>query len=192
MKTNRIPIALLIAAAYLSPSFALKADAPRHDVEIREGGRKTDGPRMEPGFFQQLYPAELVMRHADAIGLSDDQRAAIKIAMPRPGKGVDRERQIVEARQLEQMLKSDKVDEAQALAQLDKLLKLEDGFKRRQLHALIKIKNILTRDQRLKLDDLRRKGAGRGKDEGPRVGLHEGGSQTNEEPKIAPLGAVPR
>ncbi len=73
----------------------------------------------------------MVLRHADAIGLSADQKAAIQSALPKIGKGADSERQSAEARKLEQLLKNDRVDETQALAQLDRLLDVEDSFKHR-------------------------------------------------------------
>ena len=166
---------LTIAALIFSCTNAIAQDGHREN-EHREREHGNDGPKMEPAFFQQLYPAELVLRHADAIGLRADQKAAIQSALPKIGKGADRERQSAEARKLEQLLKNDRVDETLAMAQLDTLLDVEDSFKRRQLQALIKIKNILTPEQRGKLDELRRQHSGQPKDGEPRSGLPKGDS----------------
>lgn len=131
-------------------------------------------PVGEPaGFFQQLYPPELVMRNADAIGLKPDQIEAIKKAMPLSSNEA-REQQRADAKRLEQLLKNDRVDMTQALAQLDKLLQMENDFKRKQLEALIQVKNLLTPEQRSKLDSIKRGVSSPRSGEEPRFGPREG------------------
>lgn len=170
-------------AALIFPSTVALAQDGYREAEHREREHGTDGPKMEPAFFQQLYPAELVLRHAEAIGLKANQKSAIQSALPRIGKGADRERQRMEARKLEQLLRNDRVDETQAMAQLDTLLEVEDNFKRRQLQALIKVKNILTPEQRGKLDELRRQRSGQPKDGETRAGSHPTNSPKGNEPR---------
>ncbi len=177
MKTPRNIIASLSFAAIFCFAATVAAREGHPETGHQEKRRATDGPRMEPAFFQQLYPAEVVMRHADAIRLSDEQKAAIRSAMPQVGKSADRERQSTEARKLEQLLKTDQVDETQAISQLNKLLEVEDDFKRRQLRTLIQIKNILTPEQRLKIEELRNAHSGSRQGEEPRFGTRESSSK---------------
>lgn len=171
---------------------------PRSPEGGRESGVDHGRPSNEPvGFFHVLYPPELVLRNADAIGLKADQQEAIKNALPKD-LAAAQEQQRTESKKLEQLLKHNPVDETQTMAQLAKLVAIENDFKREQLQALIKIKNILTNDQRAKLDELKQQQPQRRKEgelrsdsgfsghEEPRFGSHEGGSHDGEEPHFGP------
>ncbi len=183
MRNPITTITALTIAALIFPSVMAIAHDGHREAEHREREQGTDGPKTEPAFFQQLYTAELVLRHAEAIELSADQKAAINSAPPKIGKVADRERQSMEARKLEQLLRNDLVDETQAMAQLDKLLDVDDNFTRRQLQALIKIKNIITMEQHGQLDKLRKGHMGQLKGGEPRSGPHPGDSQKGSESK---------
>lgn len=113
----------------------------------------------EDPIAQNLFPPELVMKHAGEIGLDERQRAAIKEAIQKAqAKFLDAQWDLQsESEKMARLLQAKRVDEAAVLAQVDKVLALEREVKRAQLSLLIRIKNLLTEPQQAKLMELRKK-----------------------------------
>ena len=105
-----------------------------------------------------LFPPELVMRHRRELGLTDEQKAAIRDeAIKASTKFNELQWQMQdEMETLATLMKSDTIDEQRALAQLDKVLNIEREVKRTQLGLSIRIKNKLTSEQQTKLQELQR------------------------------------
>jgi Spy/CpxP family protein refolding chaperone len=107
-----------------------------------------------------LYPPELVLMHAQELGLQPAQRTAIVNAIKEAqGDLLDLQLEMAErAQALVKLLDVPRVEEASALAQADKVMGLERDMKRKQMQLLIRIKNALTREQQDRLRDLRDRG----------------------------------
>jgi Spy/CpxP family protein refolding chaperone len=105
-----------------------------------------------------LFPPELVMQHRRELGLTDEQRAAIRQeALKASTRFTELQWQMQdEMETMASLMKGATVDEQKALAQLDKVLNIEREVKRTQLGLSIKIKNTLTAEQQMKLQDLPR------------------------------------
>jgi hypothetical protein len=130
----------------------------------RGGG--PDGPRGPgdgqgvPPFAKFLYPPELVMSNQLALGLTDEQVAAIKKLL------TDTHARIVDleadqdriAEKLNGAMEPSRVDEKGALALADLVMKTEAEVKKAHLTLLIRVKNLLTDDQQAKLQSLRPRG----------------------------------
>jgi Spy/CpxP family protein refolding chaperone len=104
-----------------------------------------------------VYPPELVMRHADEIGLDEEQREAITGEIQALQSDlVPLQWEIFEASQaLEELLTPARVDERAALAQSARVMALEEKIKTRHLTMLVRVKNLLTSEQQEMLDDHR-------------------------------------
>ena len=113
----------------------------------------------EDPLAQFVFPPELVMRYAADIGLDERQRAAIKDAVVKTqARVLDVQWDVQgEAEKLARLLQATPVDEAAVLAQADKVMGFEREVKRTHLALLVRIKNVLTDQQRAKLQELRRK-----------------------------------
>lgn len=118
-----------------------------------QGGGPSGLP-MEDDFF----PPEMLMRAQQAIGLTDDQRDAIRKEMQESvGKFTEFQwQQSAENEKLAALSKADAADEEKILAQLDALLKVENEMKRLQARTMIRVRNVLTPEQRTKLREMRR------------------------------------
>jgi len=107
-----------------------------------------------------FFPPELVMQNQQALGLSDDQRTALKAEL-RQAQQRFTELQWKLDDEMERfvaLVGGPQVNEAQALAQLDKVLAAEREVKRTQVQLLIHIKDHLSPDQQARLQEIRRKG----------------------------------
>ena len=107
----------------------------------------------EDEIARTLYAPELVMRHAQTIGLTGEQRSAITAAIQDlQTTAVELQWQMAErSRALIELLSQSTVDESAALAQIDLLLETEQEIKRRHLAMLIRIKNLLNPEQQERL-----------------------------------------
>ena len=115
----------------------------------------------EDPLAQYVFPPDLVMRYASEIGLDERQKAAIKDAVVKTqAKLLDVQWDVQgEAEKLARLLQASPADEAAVLAQADKVMGFEREVKRTHLALLVRIKNLLTDQQRARLQELRRKGA---------------------------------
>ena len=104
-----------------------------------------------------VYPAELVMDHQAAIGLSEEQRSAIR------GELQETQRELVDAEfelrarreTLVRVLSRARVDEASAMEAATQVADGERAIKLAHMRLLIRIKNHLTEEQQRALDRLR-------------------------------------
>jgi Spy/CpxP family protein refolding chaperone len=119
------------------------------------------GPHAGPHdpIAEGLFPPELIMRHAGAIGLSAEQRAAIqKAILEAQAVFLDKQWTMQEETEtLARLLRPPAVDEGAALAQADRLMEIERTVKRAQLALLVRIKNLLGEEQQRRLEELRRR-----------------------------------
>jgi len=108
---------------------------------------------------ENVFPPELVMRHASDLGLDERQRAAIKdVVQKAQARFVDSQWDLqAESERMVKLLQARPVDEAAVLAQADKVMSLEREVKRTHLALLVRIKNTLSTAQQEKLAALRRK-----------------------------------
>src|SRR5262245_14073228 len=105
---------------------------------------------------ENLFPPELVMRHQQALGLSEEQKTFLETELRQAQERFNElQRQVQdEVEKMAERVKQDRVNESQTLAQLDKILNLEREIKRTQVALLIKIKNSLTPEQQTKLREI--------------------------------------
>ena len=114
-------------------------------------------PPADDPIARHVVPPELVMRHSQAIGLTPEQRDAIKTAVKEAQSGfIDPQWQMqTEAGRMVDLLQQRPLDEAAILGQLDRILDLERRIKKLQFSLLVRIKNTLSASQIEKLDKLR-------------------------------------
>ena len=138
----------LLFALLLSPFLA--AQTPAQDDPMREF----------------LFPPELIMQNQQALGLSDEQREAVRNEIRTASRQFTDLQWTLqdEVERLLTLVKQPKVDEKLASAQLDKVLNAEREIKRAQFTLLIRIKNKLSPEQQAKLHEIQKSGA-RGKDD---------------------------
>jgi Spy/CpxP family protein refolding chaperone len=113
---------------------------------------------------ENLIPPELVMRYAQEIGLTDEQKEALK---PEGEKAQARFQELQpqiqqEVQAMAALLKEERPDTEKVLAQLDKVLAAEREMKRAQIGLMIAIKSKLTAPQQTQLQEIKRKMAAAG------------------------------
>ncbi|MGH7552086.1 MAG: Spy/CpxP family protein refolding chaperone [Longimicrobiales bacterium] len=122
-------------------------------------------------FASVLFPPELIMQHARAIRLNDEQRATItKLIEQLQTRVIGLQWQLVEQVQaLRETLDKTRVDQDRALDQLNRVLDTEKSIKQAHLGMLLRIKNVLRAEQQTALARLR-DAAVAGKDSEPQGG----------------------
>lgn len=121
-------------------------------------GSAQEAPRQEPDpFASVLFPPELIMQHAQAIRLTDEQRRDITALIGEVQQRVLGLRwQLAEQVQaLRQTLAGPRVDQDRAIDQLNRVLATEQSIKQAHLVMLIRIKNLLQPEQQAELTRLR-------------------------------------
>ena len=105
---------------------------------------------------KNFFAPELIMQHQNAIGLSAEQRTAIREEMQKMiAQFTDLQwQESAETEALTTLASQDRPDEKQVLAQLDKLLNIENQIKRLHTGLLVRIKNLLTSEQQAQLREL--------------------------------------
>lgn len=102
--------------------------------------------------YEQLVPPELVLAHAEEIGLSPAQRQAVERVRAELGPRMFPllEQMRKETAALVELLKQEKPDEAAMLAQFEKLSSVETDLKRLRLLMTARTKRVLTAEQQAK------------------------------------------
>lgn len=98
---------------------------------------------------RDLFPAEMVIRQASEIGLTENQKDAIKeVIRETDSRTLDVKWDLRdEAEKMRKMLEPASVDEQAVIKQANIVMTLEKEMKVMQLSMLIRIKNILTEEQ---------------------------------------------
>jgi Spy/CpxP family protein refolding chaperone len=114
-------------------------------------------PKPEDRFAQAFFAPELVMQHARAIGLTDEQRETITAAVQETqSRAVALQFRMLEQLQaVMEMIEQPRINEAQSLAVLNRVLDAEQEVKIAHSTLLIRIKNVLTQEQQARLRELR-------------------------------------
>jgi Spy/CpxP family protein refolding chaperone len=166
---------------------ALVAAATVATAEARGwAGRGGGSPGVMPEISRELFPPELVMRHQEEIGLSEDQKSKLVHAMQAMQSDlVPLQFEMGEAAgKLREALSAPRIDEEKAGGLADKLMALETQIKRRHLTTMIRIKNVLTPDQQERLRALREQEPhGRDARRGDRPSPPDGGGAPPQEPE---------
>jgi Spy/CpxP family protein refolding chaperone len=147
-----IVLALVVAALSQQPP-----DAPAPPPPAQQGPQHPPQPPRPPDpIAQNLFPPELVMQNRQALGLSEEQKAAIKDElMKASARFNDLNWQMQdEMETMANLTKGTTVDEQRVLAQLDKILNIEREVKRTQISLSIRLKNKLTAEQQTQLQQL--------------------------------------
>ena len=113
--------------------------------------------KSEDAFAKALFDPQLVLKHAQTLGLTPAQRKAIldefksaQIALA--PLQVDMAEPALE---MVELLENTRVDEAKVMAKIDAVLRIENEVKKRQAVFIIRVKNILTPEQQAKLREIR-------------------------------------
>lgn len=119
--------------------------------------------KSDDAFAKAMFDPQLVLKNAQAIGLTAAQRKSILDEMRTTQTAlaplqIDMAEPAIE---LQELLELSRVDEAKAMAKIDQVLKVENEVKKRQAAFIIRVKNILTPEQQAKLRAIR---DGNGKD----------------------------
>jgi Spy/CpxP family protein refolding chaperone len=154
------PIVLAFAFGVLGVGVAL-AQEPQPDQPQK--------PRMPPPpppdmLNDSLFPPDVIMEHQRELGLTDEQKAFMRGEINKTSTVFnDLQWQLQDAMEaLRDTMKADQINEQLALSQLDKVLNAEREIKKLHMALAIRIKNNLTADQVQKLQNLNRRGDGRG------------------------------
>ncbi len=178
MDIKRITCSLLLIAA------ASAAAAQGMGGAGQGGGHKRRGaPEL---MAENLFPPDLVMQNQQALGLTENQQAAIKAEMQRSMTAFTdlKWKESAAGEALEALIKQDHPDERQAQALFDKLLAAENEVKRLQFGMLVRVKNILTPAQQAQLRELK----AQERDEGPPRERGPGGGGQGGPPRPKPQG----
>ena len=115
-------------------------------------------PHSDP-VAENLFPPELIMQNADAIGLTEEQQEKLQAELLKAHERFE-EMQSKLQTQLEAtgaLLKKERIDEAAALAQFEKVLDQERELRRTHLALVLGLKNKLTAEQQAKLQEIKKR-----------------------------------
>ena len=131
---------------------------PPQAVRPQQPAQPQQPPQPPDPIAGNLFPPELVMQHRHELGLTDEQKAAIKDESIKASTRFNELQWQMqdEMETMANLVKGASVDEQRVLAQLDKILNIEREVKRTQLALSIRIKNKLTPEQQGKLHELQR------------------------------------
>jgi Spy/CpxP family protein refolding chaperone len=114
-------------------------------------------PPQDDPIGRYLYPPDLIMAHSQDLGLQDRQRDTIKNEVQKAqSKFFDLQWQAKEETdKMVKLLQQSPADEAKILEQADRIMSLEREIKKTHLTLLIHLRNMLTNEQRAKLQQFR-------------------------------------
>ncbi len=132
-----------------------QAALPHQPAQLQQPPQPAQPP--DP-IAQNLFPPELVMQHRHELGLTDEQKAAIRDETIKASTRFNELQWQMqdEMETMASLMKGTTVDEQKVLVELDKILNIERDVKRTQLGLSIRIKNKLTAEQQEKLRELQR------------------------------------
>lgn len=111
----------------------------------------------DTGFERHLFPPDLVMRHQQAVALTDAQRDQVSQAIQELQADVQQLQwdMSAAAEQLTALVSETEVDRSAVLSQVDRVLDIERQIKRAHIAMLVEVKNALTAEQQGLLQELR-------------------------------------
>lgn len=113
--------------------------------------------KSDDAFARALFDPQLVLKNAQAIGLTPAQRRSVLDELKSAQTAlVPLQVDMTEpALELTELLEGTHIDEAKALAKIEQVLRIENEVKKRQAIFVIRVKNILTPEQQAKLREIR-------------------------------------
>ena len=157
MKLKLIGLFAIVLAFVVVALSQQPPDAPSPPPHAQQGPQHPPQPPRPPDpIAQNLFPPELVMQNRQALGFSEEQKAAIKDElMKASARFNDLNWQMQdEMETMANLTRGTAVDEQRVLAQLDKILSIEREVKRTQISLSIRLKNKLTAEQQTQLQQL--------------------------------------
>jgi hypothetical protein len=133
--------------------------SPRVYADPDPGAGGDSGSGGDP-IARLLFPPDLLLGHAQELGLDEAQKKAIRTQV------VESQKQFLDAQltmqeaseELVRLLQERPVNESKALAAADKVMSLERMIKRAHLSLLIHLKNLLTPAQLAKAAEMQKRG----------------------------------
>ena len=128
-------------------------------------------PKPDDAFAQALFDPQLVLRHAQTIGLTPAQRRTIldELKATQTALAPLQANMMEPALDLIEMLGQTRVDEAKVVAKMDQVLEIENEVKKKQAALLVRIKNALSPEQQARLRELRAAEGGRKPDDDSQI-----------------------
>jgi len=115
-----------------------------------------DAGGMQHVILKHLYPLEMVRRHADEIELTEEQMEKLRDVVTSVNAEVEQLKWDLakSSRKLVKLVERGATKE-QVYAQMDVIFKFENKIKKKHLGLMIVVRDILTKQQRSKLDDIK-------------------------------------
>ena len=159
---------LALGLALLAGNLAVaQPQPPDNPPQPQPADKPPQPPKARPPdpIGDNLFPPDLIMRCADQIGLTDEQKDSIKSQMEKaqPRFKDLQQRLEQEMQAMGEILKQEHPDADEAVAQFDKVLAAEREVKRCHLTLMIALKNLLTPDQQAQIREIRKKMMAEGK-----------------------------
>ena len=111
----------------------------------------------DDAFARAMFDPQLVLKHAQEIGLTAAQRRTIfeELRAAQSALAPLQVDMAQRALELQEQMEAPRVDEAKALTMVDHVLKIENEVKKRQVMLIVRVKNLLMPEQQAKLRALR-------------------------------------
>jgi len=115
-------------------------------------------PPPDHPMWNHLFPPELVMSNQKALGLTPQQKESMQAELKKAqARFFDLMWRLhAEGETMGSLLRQQPVNEEQALEQLNKIMEIENEIKRTHFPLLVRIRNILTPEQRARLDTIKK------------------------------------
>lgn len=148
---------LILSLAILIAATGTVMAAPARQARARAGVPAMEGAGDLAPFERNLFPAELVLRHQIALGLTDEQVSSLKkLVQETQGRVIDLKTDLARVTErLQGILEPARIDEAAALSAAEEAMRLEAQVKREHMSLLVRVKNLLTEEQQGKLQEMR-------------------------------------
>jgi hypothetical protein len=136
-----------LKVAFLLLSFSFAALAVSQAQAQTEGLGDARGKK--EALLMGLYPPDIVMKHQQRLGITEEQRRSISKAVQKfQSEVADLQWTLQNDQQLlQQSLSAYPIEAPATLKQVEKVLELESRFKLSHFKLLVAIKNELTQDQ---------------------------------------------
>lgn len=140
-------LALVLATAPLAAPPTVMAQAAASEPQ---------GAAADP-IARRVFPPDLIMDHADQIGLTPNQRDRIIAEVKTLQSRAEQVAPVMERARAQMVseLDAEPTNEARLMSALDSVLAAERDIKRLHIATLVRIRNLLTPAQRARLNALR-------------------------------------